>query len=358
MSAVSYCRSSSFPDSWGADSLNGEVYASDESNAVTAGRVIGHIRSRQILDAMVGDSPALRSTLKQAELVAPTDATVLIQGETGTGKELIAEAIHNLSPRRHHSLIKVNCAAIPSALLESELFGHERGAFTGAVNQRIGRFQLAHKGTLFLDEIGDLPPELQPKLLRVLQEQEFERLGSSRTLKVDVRVVTATHCDLAQLVQERKFRSDLYYRLNIFPITAPPLRERGEDVLLLAAHFADKYARRMNKRFDDFPPEVKRALTSYAWPGNVRELQNVVERAVIMSDDGILRPEIPELRSANAIPASPKAMEEVERQHILGVLRETNWVIGGPAGAAARLGLNRTTLTSRMRKLDISRPTL
>jgi formate hydrogenlyase transcriptional activator len=293
MSAVLHRRSSSLRDSWRANSLSGDVYASDESDTVTEGWATGAMRSPQTFDSIIGNSLALKRTLKQVALVAPTDATVLIHGETGTGKELIAEAVHNLSPRRNHNLVKVNCAAIPSALLESELFGHERGAFTGAVNQRVGRFQLAHKGTLFLDEIGDLPPELQPKLLRVLQEQEFERLGSSRTLKVDVRVVAATHCDLAQLVEERRFRSDLYYRLNIFPIIAPPLRERGEDVLLLAEHFADKYARRMNKRFDDFPPEGKRALAIYDWPGNVRELQNVIERAVIMSDDGVLRPEIP-----------------------------------------------------------------
>ena len=301
MSAVSHCRSNSLPDSWSPNSLSGDVQASEESDTGTERWATGAMRSPGVFDAIVGSSLALKRTLKEVALVAPTDATVLIQGETGTGKELIAEAIHNCSPRRHHSLIKVNCAALPSGLLESELFGHERGAFTGAVNQRAGRFQLAHKGTLFLDEIGDLPPELQPKLLRVLQEQEFERLGSSRTLKVDVRVIAATNCDLAQLVQERRFRSDLYYRLSIFPITAPPLRERGGDVLLLAEHFADKYARRMNKRFDDFPPERKRALAIYDWPGNVRELQNVVERAVIMSDDGVLRPEIPaRLRSGTA----------------------------------------------------------
>jgi formate hydrogenlyase transcriptional activator len=309
-------------------------------------------------ERIIGDSPALESTLRQVQLVAPTDSTILIHGETGAGKELIADAIHNLSPRRQHNIVKINCAAIPSGLLESELFGHERGAFTGAINQRIGRFQRAHKGTLFLDEIGDLPLELQPKLLRVLQDQEFERLGGSRTLKADVRVITATHRDLARMVQDGKFRGDLYYRLNIFPITAPPLRERGEDVVLLARHFADKFARTMKKRFDDFPAEVLGALMTYDWPGNVRELQNVIERAVIMSEDGLVHPQIPESERPAVRPlAGSKTLEEVERQHILEVLSETRWVVAGPAGAAAKLGLNRTTLASRMQKLGIVRPT-
>ena len=308
---------------------------------------------------IVGNSLVLWSALEQAELVAPTDSTVMIQGETGTGKELIADVIHDLSPRRHHNFIKINCAAIPPTLFESELFGHERGAFTGAINQRVGRLELAHKGTLFLDEIGDLPLELQPKLLRVLQDRGFERLGSSRTINADVRVIAATHRDLNQLVQEGRFRDDLYYRLNIIPIISPPLRERGEDIILLAGYFAKKYARRLNKRVNDFPSEVIEALTSYNWPGNVRELQNVIERAVVLSVDGILRPAIPKLkRSVGTSSASSKTLEEVEREHILNVLKETNWVIGGQEGAARWLGINRTTLTFRMRKLGITRPTL
>jgi formate hydrogenlyase transcriptional activator len=310
-------------------------------------------------DGIVGNSLVLWSALEQAELVAPTDSTVMIHGETGTGKELIADVIHNLSPRRHHNFIKINCAAIPPTLFESELFGHERGAFTGAINQRLGRLELAHKGTLFLDEIGDLPLELQPKLLRVLQDRGFERLGNSRSIKADVRVIAATHRDLNQLVQEGSFRDDLYYRLNIIPIIAPPLRERGEDIILLAGYFAKKYARRLNKRINDFPPEIIEALASYDWPGNVRELQNVIERAVVLSVDGILRPAIPKLkRSVRTSSASSKTLEEVEREHILNVLKETNWVIGGQEGAARWLGINRTTLTFRMRKLGITRPTL
>jgi formate hydrogenlyase transcriptional activator len=317
------------------------------------------IGPHRIFEGIVGNSPALWRALEQAELVAPTDSTVMIQGETGTGKELIADAIHNLSPRRRHNFIKINCAAIPPTLFESELFGHERGAFTGAINQRVGRLELAHKGTLFLDEIGDLPLELQPKLLRVLQDQGFERLGSSRTIKADVRVIAATHRDLGRMVQEGRFRDDLYYRLNIIPLVAPPLRERGEDVILLARYFAKKYAHRLDKRIDDFPPEIIEALASYDWPGNVRELQNVIERAVVLSVDGVPRPALPKLRrSIRTSSASAKTLEEVEREHILSVLKETNWVIGGPEGAARWLGINRTTLTFRMRKLGITRPNL
>lgn len=318
-------------------------------------RALGEVKN----DGIVGNSPVLLSALEQAGIVAPTDSTVMIQGETGTGKELIADAIHNLSPRRHHNFIKINCAAIPPSLFESELFGHERGAFTGAINQRVGRLELAHKGTLFLDEIGDLPLELQPKLLRVLQDQGFERLGSSRTLKADVRVIAATHHDLNQMVQEGRFRSDLYYRLNIIPIIAPPLRERGEDIIVLARYFAGKFAHRLNKRINDLPAEIIEALASYDWPGNVRELQNVVERAVVLSVDGTLRPAMPKLkRSVRTSSASSKTLEEVEREHILSVLKETNWVIGGQEGAAKWLGINRTTLTFRMRKLGITRPNL
>jgi formate hydrogenlyase transcriptional activator len=359
MSAVLIDRPSSLPSGWGVLPLSGDAGIREEANVLKKTGVLKDARSLHLFDGIIGDSPVLQSALKQAELVAPTDSTVMIQGETGTGKELIADAIHHLSPRRHHHFIKLNCAAIPPTLFESELFGHERGAFTGAINQRVGRLELAHKGTLFLDEIGDLPLELQPKLLRVLQEQGFERLGSSRTIKADVRVIAATHRDLSRMVQEGRFRSDLYYRLNIIPIIAPPLRERREDILLLARYFARKFAHRLNKRIADFPPEAVEALVSYDWPGNVRELQNVIERAVVLSVDGVPRTAIPELtRSIRAASSLSKTLEEVEREHILSVLKETNWVIGGQEGAARRLGINRTTLTFRMRKLGIVRPAL
>lgn len=359
MSAVSIGRINSLPRSWASNHSSHDEYTPEATPRIVTAGVGEMIGPHRIFEGIVGNSPALWSALEQAELVAPTDSTVMIQGETGTGKELIADAIHHLSPRRHHNFIKLNCAAIPPTLFESELFGHERGAFTGAINQRVGRLELAHKGTLFLDEIGDLPLELQPKLLRVLQDQGFERLGSSRTIKADVRVIAATHRDLRRMVQEGRFRADLYYRLNIIPITAPPLRERGEDVILLARYFAKKYAHRLDKRIDDFPPELIEALASYDWPGNVRELQNVIERAVVLSVDGILRPVQSDLKPSVRMSSSlSKTLEEVEREHILSVLKETNWVIGGQEGAAQRLGLNRTTLTFRMRKLGIVRPGL
>jgi formate hydrogenlyase transcriptional activator len=282
---------------------------------------------------------------------------VLILGETGTGKEVIARAIHDLSPRRERTFVKVNCAAIPTGLLESELFGHEKGAFTGAIAQKVGRFELAHRGTLFLDEVGDIPLELQPKLLRVLQEKEFERLGSTRTLHVDVRVVAATNRDLTQMVEERLFRSDLYYRLNVFPIVVPPLRERAEDIPLLVRYFAQKHARRMDRHIETIPTEEMEALTRYHWPGNVRELENLIERAVILSRGPALRVPLPEDRlSGEASATSPVTLEAAEREHVLRALRDTNWVIAGPSGAAARLGMKRTTLQSRMAKLGISRP--
>ena len=359
MSAVSIGRIDLLPSSWSSTPFRRNGFIPEDTPDIMTPGVGKMVRSHRIFEGSVGNSPALWRALDQAELVAPTGSTVMIQGETGTGKELIADAIHHLSPRRHHSFIKINCAAIPPTLFESELFGHERGAFTGAINQRVGRLELAHKGTLFLDEIGDLPLELQPKLLRVLQDQGYERLGSSRTIKADVRVIAATHRDLSQMVQEGRFRSDLYYRLNIIPITAPPLRERGEDVVLLARHFAKKYAHRLNKRIADFPSETIEALANYDWPGNVRELQNVIERAVVLSVDGILRPAIPQLKpSVRTSSSLSRTLEEVEREHILSVLKETNWVIGGQKGAARRLGLNRTTLTFRMRKLGIVRPGL
>jgi formate hydrogenlyase transcriptional activator len=310
---------------------------------------------------IIGNSSSLKRALQDAQTVAPTDSSVLIFGETGTGKELIARAIHNLSARKDHTLVKVNCAAIPTGLLESEMFGHEKGAFTGAIEQRKGRFELAHRGTLFLDEVEDIPLDLQPKLLRVLQEQEFERLGSSRTITVDVRVVAATNADLAELVAEKKFRSDLYYRLNVFPITLPPLRERTEDIPLLVHFFAQKFAQRMKKPIERIPSETVTALTRYSWPGNIRELQNLIERAVILSRGNVLDVPLAELKQNGKTTSEQNgthALEAVEREHILRVLRETNWVIGGVAGAAARLGLPRTTLNNKMQKLGISRPRL
>jgi formate hydrogenlyase transcriptional activator len=299
--------------------------------------------------------------LEQVETVAPTDSTVLILGETGTGKELIARAIHNLSSRRDRTLVKVNCAAIPTGLLESELFGHERGAFTGAIAQRVGRFELAQRGTLFLDEVGDIPLELQPKLLRVLQEQEFERLGSARTIRVNVRLVAATNVDLAQKVADNQFRSDLYYRLNVFPIVIPPLRERPEDIPLLVRYFAQKYGRRMKKPIDSIPLKAMRALSEYPWPGNVRELENFIERAVILSRGPELEIPLSEFKqqtkvASPSLSGSPSTLQEAERDHILRALSETKWVLGGTAGAAARLGMKRTTLQSLMRRLGIARP--
>jgi formate hydrogenlyase transcriptional activator len=307
---------------------------------------------------IIGESPALKEVLRQVEIVAPTDATVFLQGETGTGKELIARALHRLSARGARAFITVNCAAIPAGLLESELFGHERGAFTGALAQRLGRFELAHQGTLFLDEIGDMPLELQPKLLRVLQEQEFERLGSPRTRHVDVRLVAATNREVAPMVDKGHFRADLYYRLNVFPITVPPLRQRPEDIPLLVRHFVRHFARQLHKRIDTIPAEAIEALTQYPWPGNVRELQNVIERAVILSPGPALHLAPDELQRSwptKGSPAGVRTLEEVEREHILRVLQDTHGVIGGPHGAAARLGLRRTTLLYRLEKLGIAR---
>ena len=307
-------------------------------------------------EEIVGRSPALQRVLRQVEVVAPTDSGVLIQGETGTGKELIARAIHNLSGRLDRPFVKVNCAAIPSGLLESELFGHEKGAFTGAVMRKPGRFEVADKGTLFLDEVGDIPLELQSKLLRVLQEREFERLGSTRTQQVDVRVIAATHRDLKQMVEEGTFRSDLYYRLHVFPLTVPPLRDRREDIPLIVRHFVDKYAKRMNRCIETIPAKTMEVFTSYSWPGNIRELQNLIERAVILSPGISLRAPLEELKQEMTTPASGtnlSTLEEMEREHVLRALRESNWVTGGPNGAAARLGMKRTTLAYRIRKLKI-----
>jgi formate hydrogenlyase transcriptional activator len=328
-------------------------------------------RTEHNFGEVVGESAALRRVLKEVETVAPTGSTVLIRGETGTGKELIARALHELSPRKARTFVKLNCAAIPTGLLESELFGHEKGAFTGAISQKVGRFELADKGTLFLDEVGDIPPELQPKLLRVLQEQEFERLGGTKTVKVDVRLVAATHRDLSRMVTEGHFREDLFYRLSVFPLVLPPLRERRDDIPRLVRHFTQQFSRRMGRQIDAIPSAVMDALVRYPWPGNVRELQNVIERAVILSPGPSLQVPPADLSSplvvaghesgtktsdVPAIPGKAVTLADAEREHILSALRETNWVVGGAKGAAARLGMKRSTLQKKMQKLGIARP--
>jgi formate hydrogenlyase transcriptional activator len=324
-------------------------------------------RAERAFERIIGNSAALESVLAQVERVAPTDSTVLIQGETGTGKELIAHAIHNVSARCGRALIKLNCAALPFDLLESELFGHERGAFTGAIRQKIGRFEMAHQGTLFLDEVCDIPPALQPKLLRVLQEQEFERLGSGRTHHVDVRLVAATNRDLGAMVARGEFRSDLYYRLNVFAILLPPLRSRCEDIPALVEQFVNVFSRRMRKQIAYISPETMAAFISYPWPGNVRELENMIERAVILANDGVLTNPLPGpgLRTMtcavaaalpNPIPHIPKTLRESERALILATLDATGWVVGGSRGAATQLGLKRTTLIDRMKRHGIQRP--
>jgi len=310
-------------------------------------------------EQLIGSSPALETALKHVERVAPTDSTVLIQGETGTGKELIARAIHNISDRCGHPFIKLNCAAIPLDLLESEIFGHEKGAFTGAIAQRIGRFELADKGTLFLDEVGDIPFCLQPKLLRVLQEREFERLGGTVTHQVDVRLVAATHRNLTEMVKRGEFRDDLYYRLNVFPIQLPPLRDRREDIPELVEHFVKVFSHRVGRPVDCIPRQTMAAFCTYSWPGNIRELQNLVERAVILSNDRVLpnplpRPEIQEFTFSQ----SPTVLKDVERTLILRALQNQDWRVGGMEGAAAKLGMKRTTLLAKMRRFGISRPTV
>ena len=339
------------------------------------------IRSELSFEDIIGHSAALRHVLHHVEIVAPTDATVLITGETGTGKELLARAIHNLSARHQHAFVKLNCAAIPTGLLESELFGHERGAFTGAVSQRIGRFELANRGTIFLDEVGEIPLEVQPKLLRVLQEREFERLGSPRTLRTDARLIAATNRDLAAMVEAQTFRADLFYRLNVFPVQVPPLRERPDDIPLLVRYFAQQCARRMRKTIETIPADTMQALVQYSWPGNIRELQNIIERAVILSPGSVLQVPRTDLTpratepvgatvSAQGRPALPRqhetreaaghtpirsVLEEAERQHILRALEETQWVVAGPQGAAARLGMPRSTLQRRIQQLGLVR---
>jgi formate hydrogenlyase transcriptional activator len=313
------------------------------------------IRSEPNFEEIVGESAALKQVLNQARIVAPSDATVLILGETGTGKELVARAIHRMSSRKNGNFIKLNCAAIPTGLLESELFGHEKGAFTGAISQKIGRLELADKGTLFLDEVGEIPSEIQPKLLRVLQDQEFERLGSTRTIKVDIRLISATNRDLAQSVSSRQFRSDLYYRLSVFPIRMPELRERKEDIPLLVRYFVGEFARRMKKQIETIPTEAMNALVGWPWPGNVRELENFIERSVILSNGHILNVPLLELSVTSQDSDNDATLENLRRETIVRVLRETSGVLSGPQGAATRLGLKRTTLQSRMQKLGISR---
>jgi len=333
----------------------------EEHAAITNAGAVDQVE--RTFERIIGNSAALESVLGQVEQVAPTDSTVLIEGETGTGKELIAHAIHNASQRCGRAFIKLNCAAIPLDLLESELFGHEKGAFTGAIAQKIGRFEMADKGTLFLDEVGDIPPALQPKLLRVLQEQEFERLGSGRTHKVDVRLVAATNRDLGKMLARGQFRSDLYYRLNVFPILLPSLRERREDIPALVTHFVKILSRRMGKQIDSIPPEMMAAFQWHSWPGNIRELQNLVERAVILSRDGVL-PNPLQKRQTSAIILSSNAQsslssmswEDSDRALVVETLEQSGWIVGGPRGAAAKLGLKRTTLLAKMRRLGISRP--
>jgi transcriptional regulator with GAF, ATPase, and Fis domain len=335
-----------------SNSLTEVMCAEDEMNSIAG------------FQGIVGQSSALREVLQQVEMVAGTDSTVLVEGETGTGKELIAYAIHNASRRYGRAFIKLNCAAIPLDLLESELFGHEKGAFTGAIAQTIGRFEMADKGTLFLDEVGDIPPALQPKLLRVLQEQEFERLGSGRTHKVDVRLVAATNRNLVDMVARGQFRSDLYYRLNVFPIPVPALRERREDIPALVSHFVKIFSHRMQKQVDSIPPETMAAFQWYSWPGNIRELQNLVERAVILSRDGVLRNPLHKKKTELMISSPHRTrtfepsmtLDDTNRTLIVGTLEQLGWVVGGPNGAATKLGLKRTTLLARMRRLGISRP--
>src|ERR1700729_2164882 len=326
----------------------------DETAAAFQSEGMANARSNA-LDEIVGESSSLKSVLQEVNLVAPTDATVLILGETGTGKELIARAIHRMSPRRNLPFISLNCAAIPTGLLESELFGYERGAFTGALSQKIGRFEMAHRGTLFLDEVGDIPLDLQPKLLRALQEKSFERLGGTKTIPIDVRLVAATNRNLAQMMGDKLFRSDLYYRLKVFPITTPPLRDRPDDIPILARHFTKKYAAKMNRQIENIPSETMRALVSWNWPGNIRELENFIERAVILSRGPSLRAPLAEIKQDALEAASGATLEQVERDHVVRVLRECGGVV---TTAATRLGLHRTALNAMIRKLGISRDDL
>jgi formate hydrogenlyase transcriptional activator len=335
----------------GNETMSTTLYRPDESIVRRPERA-----QATFLETIVGRRGGLRSILSEVEAVAPTNATVLITGETGTGKEVIARAIHELSPRRSRNLVKVNCAAMPAGLLESELFGHERGAFTGAVNSHVGRFALADRGTLFLDEIGDMPLELQPKLLRVLQEREFEAVGSTRTTRVDVRVVAASNRDLRQMVRDGEFREDLYYRLNIFPVSLPPLRERKPDIPEFVRYFVEQFASSMDKIIDTIPQETMRAFVRYSWPGNIRELQNYVARGVILSNDGVFEPAPLEKCEPAPIEIPNPTLEDKVRREILAACQRANWKLGGPRGAAARLGLKRTTLFYKMKRLGIAAP--
>jgi len=344
----SVIQATRYPES---SSMNGALYRGDERTARKPERA-----GSSFLDTIVGRRGGLRSILSQVEAVAGSNTTVLISGETGTGKEVIARAIHELSPRRNRNLVKVNCAAMPAGLLESELFGHERGAFTGAINSHVGRFALADGGTLFLDEIGDMPSELQPKLLRVLQEHEFEAVGSTRTTRVDVRVVAATNQDLKEMVRDREFREDLYYRLNAFPVFLPPLRERKADIPQLVEHFVKEFADSMDKTIETIPEEAMRALVCHHWPGNIRELQNYIARGVILSNDGIFEPGPLERYEPLEPEIANPTLEDKVRREILAACQRANWKLGGPRGAAARLGLKRTTLFYKMKRLGITPP--
>ena len=340
---------------------HGAASPSSENDKVSRGNAV--LLKEESFEGISGRSAEIRRACKKVKVVAPTDSTVLILGETGTGKERFAQAIHNLSPRRDRPFVKINCAAIPAGLVESELFGHERGSFTGAIGRRTGRFEMANGGTLLLDEIGDIPLELQPKLLRVLQEQEFERVGGTQSTRVNVRIVAATSRDLTSMVAAREFRADLYYRLNVFPVRVPPLRERSEDIPLLVRHFIEIYSHRAGKRVPEIPPETMNILLRYPWPGNVRELQNVIERGVILSSGKVLRVSLDEMEPSSKGMESVLMREnnngttlrDIEREHIIQALAATNWVVGGPTGAAARLGLARTSLIAKMKKLGITR---
>jgi formate hydrogenlyase transcriptional activator len=337
------------------DALRANPEISIVGSSAMSGRHLSHEgQPENGTHGIIGNSPALKSVLDKIHVVAPTDSTVLIFGETGTGKELVARAVHKLSPRRNGPFVTLNCAAIPAGLLESELFGHERGAFTGAVTQRIGRFEAANGGTIFLDEIGDIPLELQAKLLRVLQEKEFERLGSTRSSRVNVRVVAATNRDLLQMIDDKTFRADLYYRLSVFPISLPPLRDRPEDIPALVRHFADKYAERMNKAVQTIPSETMEAMLSYHWPGNIRELQNFIERGVIISRGPVFQPELDQIQHRSTrVRTTKQTLHDATRNHIVQILDEVKWVVGGQHGAATRLGIPRTTLIAKMRRLGI-----
>ena len=361
MASAVYSYPSSLPARWSEESsakegapseivrLDEVVPESDASPAIEES-------IPRAFEGMIGASEALKRVLAHVQTVASTDSTVLLEGETGTGKELISQAIHTLSQRKARNFVKVNCAAIPLGLLESELFGHERGAFTGAITRKVGRFELADKGTLFLDEVGDIPLELQAKLLRALQEQEFERLGSTQTQRVDVRFIAATNRNLAQMVSGKEFREDLYFRLNVFPIVIPPLRDRREDIPLLVEFFVQEFSRRMNRQIDTILASTMEQLTDYPWPGNIRELQNFIERAVILTTGSTLRAPLDDLKSPVESESAATTLKQVESGHILKILRQTRWVVGGPRGAAARLGLKRTTLMGKMRRLGLSRP--